>query len=39
MLTQRTEWTRWFAWYPVVIDGQWAWLRWIERRKTTYWPL
>ena len=36
-----TEWHRWFAWYPVVIEGQWVWLETVERRLveslTDYW--
>lgn len=29
---QRDEWRRWFAWYPVYIDGTAYWLEYIERR-------
>ncbi len=31
-------WQKWFAWYPVVVDGQklrdesWCWLETVERR-------
>lgn len=25
------RWHRWFAWYPVVIDGEWVWLESVER--------
>lgn len=29
------EWRRWWAWRPVVIDGDtMVWLEWVERRKT-----
>jgi len=27
-------WRRWFAWYPVVIDDEWVWLEYVERRET-----
>ena len=27
----RAGWHRWFAWHPVVIDGQWVWLETVER--------
>lgn len=26
------EWTDWFAWHPVTIDGQKVWLETVERR-------
>jgi hypothetical protein len=29
----RTKWHRWFAWYPVVVAGQWVWLETVERRE------
>lgn len=28
----RSEWHKWFAWYPVVIDGENVWLETVERR-------
>jgi hypothetical protein len=28
----RANWHRWFAWYPVSIDGQLVWLEIVERR-------
>ena len=31
--TDPEETHRWFAWHPVVIDGQWVWLETVER----YW--
>jgi hypothetical protein len=34
---QRLEkWRPWFAWRPVVIDGQRVWLEWIYRRTRVY---
>ena len=30
------KWYRWFAWYPVRIDGRMVWLRWLERRDAYY---
>lgn len=27
----RTDWTRWFAWYPVSIDDKIVWLETVER--------
>jgi len=29
----RTEWKRWFAWHPVIIDNVTVWLETIERKK------
>ena len=26
------EWHRWWAWRPVIVDGQWVWGERIERR-------
>ena len=26
------DWHGWFAWYPVVVSGQWVWLERLERR-------
>jgi hypothetical protein len=35
------EWHRWFAWRPVAIDDEYAWLEWIERKRVVipwhYW--
>jgi hypothetical protein len=28
------EWHRWFAWYPVEVDGKWVWLETLCRRGT-----
>lgn len=25
------EWHRWFAWYPVEVDGRWVWMEHVER--------
>lgn len=25
-------WTRWFAWHPVRVGGEWLWLEWVERQ-------
>jgi putative SOS response-associated peptidase YedK len=25
-------WVRWFAWFPVRIEGEIVWLEWVERR-------
>ena len=30
------EWHIWYAWYPVKINGKWAWRRLIERRGRCY---
>jgi hypothetical protein len=30
MLAQ--QWHRWFAWYPVVVDGSFVFCRYVERR-------
>lgn len=30
------KWQRWFAWYPVRIDGQRVWLEYVYRRTTVY---
>jgi hypothetical protein len=30
------QWKRWFAWYPVWIDGEMFWLRSVERREGYY---
>ena len=27
-----SKWHLWFAWYPVVIGGQYVWMETIERR-------
>ena len=33
---RRTEWYRWFAWYPVLIGTRkYAWLEMVERRYDT----
>lgn len=24
-------WLKWFAWYPIEIDGNRVWLKWVER--------
>jgi hypothetical protein len=37
--TRYAHWRRWFAWYPVKIDGRRVWLRMVERRiPSQYWP-
>jgi hypothetical protein len=28
------SWTKWFAWYPVLVDGKWVFFKTIERRRT-----
>lgn len=28
----RTTWHRWFAWHPVQVERQIAWMCWVERR-------
>jgi hypothetical protein len=28
--TADTDWIRWFAWYPVKVDGSWRWGRFME---------
>jgi hypothetical protein len=28
--TADTDWIRWFAWYPVKVDGRWHWGRFME---------
>jgi hypothetical protein len=28
--TADTDWIRWFAWYPVKVDGKWRWGRFME---------
>jgi hypothetical protein len=33
------DWHRWFAWYPVRIDGKCMWGRWVERRRNYFQPL
>ena len=30
------DWHIWYAWYPVKINGKWAWRRLIERRGRCY---
>lgn len=30
------EWERWFAWRPVIINNQWVWWKWIERKVICY---
>lgn len=29
-------WKPWFAWFPVCIDGRWAWLQTVERRRVSW---
>lgn len=29
---ERTDWRRWFAWYPVTINGQAVWLEYVYRK-------
>lgn len=31
---KRSNWHRWYAWYPVSLGSKWAWLEWVERRRT-----
>jgi hypothetical protein len=26
------DWHRWFAWHPVTVGNQIAWLEWVERK-------
>lgn len=26
------KWHRWFAWEPILMDGKWIWLEYVERR-------
>jgi hypothetical protein len=28
----RYDWHRWFAWYPVEVNGKRTFLRWVKRR-------
>jgi hypothetical protein len=28
-----TDWEKWFAWYPVKVNGEWQWLRVVYRKK------
>lgn len=30
---KRIVWERFFAWYPVRVDGRWRWLRLLERTR------
>lgn len=30
-IPEPSPWRKWFAWYPVEIDGENVWLEWIER--------
>jgi hypothetical protein len=30
------EWHRWFAWYPVRVDGSMVWFEFVERQSTFY---
>ena len=30
------QWRPWFAWLPVVIDGERVWLEWVYRRTKIY---
>lgn len=29
---KQAQWTRWFAWYPVMMNGERIWLKLVERR-------
>ena len=31
-----TPWVRWFAWYPVTIEGEFVWFEQVETRKLYY---
>lgn len=34
--TRLGTWRKWFAWHPVVVDGERVWLEWIYRRTRIY---
>jgi len=29
---KKFEWHKFFAWYPVLIDDEYVWLEWVEKR-------
>lgn len=31
-MSKYDAWHKWFAWYPVLVGGKWAWFRTIERQ-------
>jgi len=33
---QKYHWHKWFAWYPILINGNFIWLKFVERRITLY---
>ena len=35
-LKNKTQWHRWFAWYPIRIEGKLIWLRFVERQVGYY---
>lgn len=32
---QQYKWHRYFAWFPVLIDGEYIWLEWVERKRVS----
>lgn len=34
-MNDQTAWHEWFAWYPVKYDGEYMWLRLVERCLTS----